>query len=592
MDTLVRFGDKHFKHIVNIVFFLAILIILGQITESGFGLTNNGIFLIIYKSLNLLFSIISVLIGLYLFQSAKNLYVRLARLIFLVTTVTYFVVSVIWCMGFFQYFIDIEGFRLFLATFIGFLAISFKIASLGNTNIHPALLFVLSFMFLILFGAICLMMPAATTKEITFIQALFTSTSAVTVTGLAVLDTGKDYTLFGQVVILILIQLGGLGILTVTNVFALIFKSSNTFRNRMMVSDMIKVLDNKNTFSSLFKIIFITFLVEAIGALLIYLSIYGQGITDKPTFFAVFHSVSAFCNAGFSTLTNSLYESTTRFNYPLHLTVAWLIITGGISYSVMINHYVLMKNSVLRRLSSIRYLGLNYQKEMVKFTTNNWLIMVTTVILLVAGTVLFFFAEYNGTLAEHSFFGKIVVSFFNSVTPRTAGFNNINMGQLGIPSFMLIMALMWVGASPGSTGGGIKTTTFALALLSLWNQIIGKEKLVIRYKEIPGNAILQVNAVILLSIFAISFGTFLLSFDNPDILFKDLLFECISAYSTVGLSVGITPSISPFGNIVLIFLMFLGRVSFLTFLMGVFSSFMEQKSGSTPYYPKENVFIN
>ena len=218
--------------------------------------------------------------------------------------------------------------------------------------------------------------------------------------------------------------------------------------------------------------------------------------------------------------------------------------------------------------------------------------MVTTVILLVAGTVLFFFAEYNGTLAEHSFFGKIVVSFFNSVTPRTAGFNNINMGQLGIPSFMLIMALMWVGASPGSTGGGIKTTTFALALLSLWNQIIGKEKLVIRYKEIPGNAILQVNAVILLSIFAISFGTFLLSFDNPDILFKDLLFECISAYSTVGLSVGITPSISPFGNIVLIFLMFLGRVSFLTFLMGVFSSFMEQKSGSTPYYPKENVFIN
>lgn len=592
MNSLIRLGDRHFKLIVNIVFVFALLIILGQITESGFKIKGTGIFPVIYKLLNLVFSFCSVLIGLFLFVTAKNLYVKIARFIFLVTTVIYFIVSVIWCLGFFQSLIDIEGFRLFLGTFIGFLAISFKIASLGNTNIHPALLFVLSFIFLILFGALCLMLPAATTREITFIQALFTSTSAVTVTGLAVVDTGKDYTFFGQVVIMILIQLGGLGILTVTNVFALIFKSSNTFRNRMMVSDMIKVLDNKNTFSSLFKIIFITFLVEALGALLIYISIYGHGITDKPAFFSVFHSISAFCNAGFSTLSNSLYEPSTRFNYPLHLTVAWLIITGGISYSVMINHYILIKNSVVRRLSSIRYLGISYQKEMVKFTTNNWLIIITTVILLVAGTVLFFFAEYNGTLAEHSFFGKVVVSFFNSVTPRTAGFNNINMGQLGIPSIMLIMALMWIGASPGSTGGGIKTTTFALALLSLWNQIIGKEKLVLKYKEVPGNAILQVNAVILLSIFAISFGTFLLSFDNPDILFKDLLFESISAYSTVGLSVGITPSISPFGDIVLIILMFLGRVSFLTFLMGIFSSFMEQKSGVTPYYPKENVFIN
>ncbi len=592
MKALIEFGDKYFKHIVNIVFAFALLIILGQIAETGFDMGKYGAFPYIYKSINLLFSLICMLMSLYLLLIARNVYVRSARVVFLCISMTYLIVSVIWCMGFFSNFVDVEGFRLFLATFIGFLAISFKIASLGNTNIHPSLLFVLSFMFLILFGAICLMLPAASHKGVTFIQALFTSTSAVTVTGLAVLDTGKDFTLFGQVIIMILIQLGGLGILTVTNVFALIFNSSTSFRNRMMVSDMIKELSSKNTFSSLFKIVFITFLVEAIGALLIYIFVTGEGITDKPAFFAVFHSISAFCNAGFSTLSNSLYEPSARFNYPLHLTVAWLIITGGISYSVMINHYVLIKNNLLGRLASIKSLGFEYQKEIVKFTTNNWLIIITTSILLVAGTVLFFLAEYNGSLQEHSFWGKVAVSFFNSVTPRTAGFNNINMGQLGIPAFMLIMALMWIGASPGSTGGGIKTTTFSLALLSLWNVILGKEKMVIKYKEIPGNTILQVNAVIMLSVFAISFGTFLLAFLHPEILFKDLLFECISAYSTVGLSVGITPSLSSAGNVVLILLMFLGRVSFLTFLMGIFSSIMEQKTGVVPYYPKENVVIN
>jgi trk system potassium uptake protein len=205
---------------------------------------------------------------------------------------------------------------------------------------------------------------------------------------------------------------------------------------------------------------------------------------------------------------------------------------------------------------------------------------------------LFLLAEYNGTLKEHSLFGKIVVSFFNSVTPRTAGFNNINMADMGIPAFMLTMALMWIGASPGSTGGGIKTTTFAVALLNLWNQIRGKDRLIINFREIPNVAINQVNAVILLSIFAISFGTFLLSFVNPGISFKDLLFECISAYSTVGLSVGITPGLGQFSHIVLIILMFLGRVSFLTFLIGIFSRLFSDSSGCDPYYPKENVIIN
>ena len=558
MDTFIEFGNKNFKFVTNIVFFLAILIISGQILEAGFTSEQLSLFNQLYRPLNLIFSILSAVMSLYLYLITKNIYIKAGRLLFFLISIIYFIISIFWLLNLFNNVIDVEGIRLFIAVFIGFMAISFKIASLGNSSIHPSLLFVLSFVFLILFGTFCLMLPAAAYKNVGFVQALFTSTSAVTVTGLAVLDTGKDFTLFGQTIIMILLQLGGLGILTVTNVFALVFKSTSTFKNRMMVSDMIKELDNKNTFSTLFKIIFITLMVEFVGAIFIYFSVVNNPeISNNPTFFAAFHAVSAFCNGGFSTLSNSLYEESVRHNYFLQLTICWLIITGGLGYSVMINHYLLLKNKVKNKLTSLKVVPINTKVDFARTSSNTRIILVTTAILLFVGTVLFFLAEYNGTLKEHSLFGKIVVSFFNSVTPRTAGFNNINMAEMGIPAFMLTMALMWIGASPGSTGGGIKTTTFAVAMLNLWNQIKGKDRLIINFKEIPNVAINQVNAVILLSIFAISFSTFLLAFFNPELLFKDLLFESISAYSTVGLSVGITPGLGQWSQIVLIILMFL-----------------------------------
>lgn len=592
-SSFIAFGDKNFRIFTNLIFGFAILIVFGQIFESGTRYFNIADFETVYKPLNFIFGGMSVIMSFYLFLVTKNWYLKVARFSFLFVSIFYLIISFFWWFDLFHSAFDIEGFRLFLAIFIGFLAISFKIANLGNYNIHPAVLFIVSFVFLILFGAICLMLPAATTKQITFLQALFTSTSAVTVTGLAVLDTGKDFTFFGQIIILILIQLGGLGVLTVTNIFALIFKSSTSFRNRAMMSDLIKEMGSKNTFRSLFKVIFITLLVEFIGAILIYFSIWDDAyFQGEMIFFSTFHSISAFCNAGFSTLSSSLYEPAVKYNYFLQLVICWLIITGGLGYTVMINHYNILRNSIGYSLSKIRSLGLEYEFSPIRSSINSRIVIFTTLTLLVTGTVFFIISEYHGTLVEHNLWGKMVVSFFNSTTARTAGFNNVNMAELGIPAVMLIMALMWVGASPASTGGGIKTTTFAVALLNLWNQITGKEKLIIRNREIPHYTINQVNAVILLSIFAISFGTFLIAFNHPDILFKDVLFECISAYSTVGLSVGITPGLSSSSCAILICLMFLGRVSFLTFLIGIFNTFAKTKSGIEPYYPKENVFIN
>jgi trk system potassium uptake protein len=593
VNKFVEYIGKNFKLATNILFIIAILIIGGQIFIGGLDSIDLRSFLAFYKPLNILFGTISILLSFYLFITARNKYVILARFIFLLISFFNLLFAILWILNSGYEIMDTAAFSQFFAVFIGFLSISFKISSLGNSSIHPATLFVLSFIFLILFGTFCLMLPAASIKNVSFVQALFTSTSAVTVTGLAILDTGKDFTIFGQTIILILIQLGGLGVLTITNIFALLFKSSSSFKNRMMVSDMIKELDNRNTFSTLFKIVLLTVIVETIGAILIYFTIANDpNITKNPTFFAVFHSISAFCNGGFSTLTNSLYEESVRFNYGLQLTVCWLIITGGLGYAVMINHYALLKNWILSNICKFGFYGFQYQKELKRTSTNSRIILVTTTILLLMGTLLFFATEYDRTLNEHSLWGKIVVSFFNSTTPRTAGFNNVNMADLGIPAFMLTLALMWIGASPGSTGGGIKTTTFAVALLNLYNQIRGRERLVINFRVIPSIAINQVNAVIMLSIFAISFSTFLLSWMNPTLTFKDLLFESISAYSTVGLSTGITASLTPTSHVVLVIVMFLGRVSFLTFLIGIFSYIFKEDKTCEPYYPKENVFIN
>ena len=412
---------------------------------------------------------------------------------------------------------------------------------------HSAVIFVLSFIILILCGTFFLMLPAATTKGISVLDALFTITSGVTVTGLTVVDTNSAFTLFGKTILIIFIQLGGLGILTFTNLFSLLFKTDNSFQNRLMVSEMIKELNSRDTFSTLLKIVSLTLIVEMLGAILIYVAIYNtQGLDCRTSFLLSkprsIHAISAFCNAGFSTLTNGLHELPVRYNYSLQLIISWLLITGGISYSVMINHNNIITNRIkafVRWLSGVR------KNECVsRMSNNNALVIKTTGILLLFGTIMFFINEYDNVLKEHSLWGKIVVSFFNSATPRTAGFNNVAMADLTMPTFMIILFLMWVGASPGSTGGGIKTTTFAVVVLNLFNQIKGRTRLVYNWREIQLDSINQANAVIILSFFAIGTSTLLLTYFEKDITFRNLLFEVVSAYSTVGLSIGITASLT------------------------------------------------
>lgn len=458
-----------------------------------------------------------------------------------------------------------------------------------RTAINPAQLFIISFLGLIFLGALLLKLPNATYTGISFLDALFTSTSAVCVTGLAVVDTGTYFTGFGQGIILVLIQVGGLGILTFASYFSYFFKGGTSYENQLSLGEMTNSQKLGEVFSTLKRILIITFTIEFIGAVLIFSSLDTRlfGSFVEQAFFSVFHSVSAFCNAGFSTFSNSLYEGSVRFNYWLQLSVIFLFVLGGLGFPIVVNILKFTKYFIVNKVLFFTR-GRQHYKPWV-LNLNSRITLITTISLTFFGTILFFFSEYNNTLAEHhTWFGKLVTSLFGAATPRTAGFNTVDMGALSFPTVMLIFLLMWIGASPASTGGGIKTSTFAIATLNFISLARGKTRIEIYRREIADISVRRAFAVISLSLVVIGTGIILISvFDHE----KDLLsisFECFSAYSTVGLSVGITAKLSAASKLVIIAIMFIGRVSMLSLLIAVFRKVKHKNYR----YPTEEITIN
>ncbi len=454
---------------------------------------------------------------------------------------------------------------------------------------NPAQLFILSFFILIVIGGMLLALPNATHSGITLIDAMFTSTSAVCVTGLIVVDTGSFFTQFGQIIILVLIQAGGIGIMTFTSYFSYFFKGVSSYENQLVLSQVTNTEKIAEVFTVLRKIILITFLIEGIGALFIFYSIDSAIIPffTERLFFSVFHSISGFCNAGFSTLQNSFYEGPYQFNYPMHLIIASLIILGGLGFPIIFNLIKFLKAKI-----NFYLLGF-YNKKQQQYiprliNLNTRIVLITTLVLIVGGTLLFYVFEYNNTLSNHSFAGKIATAFFGAVTTRTAGFNTVDTGALSVQTVFIVIFLMWVGASPGSTGGGIKTSSLAIAVLNIVSVVRGKSRLEVYNREIPSTTVSKAFALIILSIFVISIAILSISFFEPDKGLLNIAFECVSAYSTVGLSRGITADLSFASKLILIFTMFLGRVSTLTFLIAII-----KKGRSEIYkYPSESILIN
>jgi len=401
---------------------------------------------------------------------------------------------------------------------------------------------VLSFLIAILIGTLLLRLPWATPRGISFLDALFTATSATCVTGLVVKDTGTDFTLFGQIVILFLIQIGGLGIMTGAAFIFLLFKkigiSAGVGLKAILEEDYISEVKKSIKF-----IILSTFLLEFIGAAFLFFGWKGNFLNFfQLTFNSIFHSISAFCNAGFSLFRSNLESF--RGNTFINIVFYFLIILGGIGFLVL--------RDVQHKITSF------FKKEKAKWTLHSKLVLISTLLLIFLGASLFYIFERENL---NFLTGKemVLTSFFQSITARTAGFNTVNIGELSSPTLLLLIFLMFIGGAPGGTAGGIKVISLALIFLSIISSLKRKEEIVIFGRTIPKiyfRNVFLITSIYLL--FCLVISLLMLYIEKGE--FEKILFETFSAIGTVGLSTGITPHLSVFGKILITISMFVGRL--------------------------------
>ncbi|WP_369412518.1 TrkH family potassium uptake protein [Mesonia aestuariivivens] len=468
--------------------------------------------------------------------------------------------------------------------FYFFIRLSFLMRRIYSIYFNPAILFVGSFALIALAGTFLLMLPAATTHGINFTDALFTATSATAVTGLIVLDTAKDFTPFGQTIIMVLFQIGGLGMLTFTSFFAYFFKSGASFKESLYMKDILGQGNLNSIMQVAMSIVLFSLVLEAAGALFIYSSLQGIDSFKDRGFFAVFHAISAYCNAGFSLSSAGLFEESLRYNYYMQWVVMALIVFGGLGYNIASNFIQYVKQFIYNLFNRNR-------KKFISrvITLNTKIVIYTTLILIVAGTAFFLFSEQNTFLSEHkTVFGKFTTAMFSSVTSRTAGFNTVDMRNFTVPGILFMIFLMWIGASPASTGGGIKTTTFAIATMNIFSIARDKSNIEIGTRRIAKESVLRAFAIMSISLASIGLGILLLLIFNPEFTLLEIAFEVFSAFSTVGLSLGITSELSDPSKYVVVFLMFFGRIGLINLMIGI----LKNVNTKEYTYPKENILIN
>ena len=411
----------------------------------------------------------------------------------------------------------------------------------------PAQVLVLGFALLILTGGGILTLPisGATGQPVHFVDALFTSTSAVCVTGLVVVDTGTRYSIFGQVIIMLLIQIGGLGFMTMATLFALIMRKRIFLRERLIMQEAYNQLTVEGVVKLARRVLLITVLIEGAGAVILGLRWSAEYGLARGFWYGLFHSVSSFNNAGFDLFGGFRSLSPYKSDFTVNIVVSFLIIIGGLGFSVLLDIY--------RR------------RKWRKFSLHTKVVLTTTAILLTLGTLGTLCLEYNNarTLANFNLPGKVLASWFQSVTTRTAGYNTIDIGGMRSATQFLFVMLMFIGASPGSTGGGIKTTTFGTLVLAVWAMVRGKEDIEIYKRRLPKEIVIRSLAISTVALGLVIFITMLLTItENAD--FLAVLFETTSAFGTVGLTMGITPKLTIVGKLAIMLTMYLGRVGPLT----------------------------
>lgn len=433
----------------------------------------------------------------------------------------------------------------------------------------PSQLIALTFVGLILAGALLLMLPIASTdgSSLSFVDALFTATSASCVTGLVVVDTGTYFSVFGQLVVIALIQLGGLGLVLFATLFSVVMRKKIDLQSRLNIQASLNQDELDGVVRMSIRIAKYTVAIEAFFGTVLALRFFPEyGL--KGIYFGYWHAVSAFCNAGFDLFGH--YQSLTAYvgDPVVNLSICLCIILGGLGFAVM--------RDVLKK------------KQFHTLKLHSKLVLTATAALVAVGTVVIALLEWHnpGTLGNLSGSDAFWASFMQSVSPRTAGFNTIDMNSLRVPTMIFIIILMFIGASPASTGGGIKTTTFALILLNISQVVRGRSECEIFGRRVGDDTIFQAFAITSMSLLWVTFATLAVTC-LEDTSFLYALFEVVSAFATVGLSTGLSQHICTASKIILILSMYAGRVGFMTFALALTA----QKPEKHIHYPKENIII-
>lgn len=425
---------------------------------------------------------------------------------------------------------------------------------LFRLKMAPAQVVLLSFGGVIFLGSLILMLPvsSATGKSLAFIDALFMSTSATCVTGLATVSLAENFSTFGQMVILLLVQIGGLGIMTLSSSMALIMGKNLQMRERVIMQDVLDTSGSQELLELIVDIIRYTFVIEFVGAMILTFSFYQQGFEiGQSLYFGFFHSIMAFCNAGFSLFNNSMEDFT--FVPAINISLSLLIIFGGIGIAVL--------KDVLQTIKSKRSFN--------SLSVHTKIVLSVNTLLLVFGTVYLFFGEFLNAFQDMTMWQRLQVSFFQSVSTRTSGFSTVDLNSFHPHTIYMMIILMFIGASPGSTGGGVKTTTLAVLLQSVKATLQGKSSVEFFERKVPAATVVKTIAIFFISLIIVSLGLLFMMRLEPDKNFLALLFEVTSAFSTTGLSLGVTPFMSDVGKILICIVMFVGRVGGLTLVIAV-----------------------
>jgi trk system potassium uptake protein TrkH len=443
---------------------------------------------------------------------------------------------------------------------------------LSVLRFSPARVIASSFAGTILVGSVLLTLPVATTERqgTTLLDALFTATSAVCVTGLIVLDTPTHFSTFGQVVIMGLMQVGGLGIMTFSTFLAIALRRRIGMQDRVVMQDLLEERNIDTLKAMIVGILRMTFIIEAIGALALMWAWYASGESLRyALFLGVFHSIAAFNNAGFALFSDNLMHY--RGDILINLTITTLIILGGLGFPVIAG------------LWELRLWG---KAHVPRLSCHSRLVLVTTAILLVSATLMFLLAEFSKSMASFSWTERLLSAYFLAVTPRTAGFNTLDTASLTDLSLFITIILMFVGACPGGTGGGIKTSTLALLVLSIRAILRRREEVEVFYRTLPRETVHKALVIMTFSFSLINVFTILLLLTD-DTPFLPTMFEVVSAFGTVGLSMGLTPALTAAGKLIIVMVMFIGRIGPLTMALAL----GEQHERARFTYPTERLMV-